>query len=616
MSAVLTKNNSTCLDRLLCSSNTAQWTHVIGKLLESGAQYSVTSQLLYQEPNWQILRNTYNDLSQNARDCPASIEAVVLQDEKHLRSIIQQDRNSDRFIVEDSVALYKLCASIGWIRGCEILRQNDVKLSSSSGRRAVGVELFCDEILPSFVLLQQLEPLRYFLGIRWHMEEEELKHVGGLCRTLWMAKDRGSTEVIVASLAEQRRRLQALAEKSLGCIGGSCWSKPGRLLDAHAGCAVRQLAAKGIDVPASLKPCRGSVYYTEDLWPIKVGTLDLLFSAGFQDISAKDFKCSENLTPLPPLLKTLTDSHWMMSSSVILETAQWYISKGVSLRDTGPRTRTTAMHFLGWYLGIKTSDERRINKDIRFIKGALTNIGDWSDGCQCACSSAGCLLLHTIWKGHDIDWPRQASRILAWYVTEVQSASDSSFVVLEFIRAYVFDALQMRHTCCDLRSAVSSGKSSESPRIPAHRHSRKETERIQEEDAPLRDFLEELVPKLFTSYTAFKKDLVAFVDEILDTEIEKALVRLLEDDERFSLGRRQLGVVMEASTRVTGATGEDDEYGGSNAYDTEESESDSSHDIYEFESDYCKYEYDVAYAVDYDIHYDGDDDENYDSSKD
>ena len=108
------------------------------------------------------------------------------------------------------------------------------------------------------------------------------------------------------------------------------------------------------------------------------------------------------------------------------------------------------------------------------------------------------------------------------------------------------------------------------------------------------------------------------MDEILDTEIEKALVRLSEDDEKFSPGRRELGVVMEASTHVTGIKEENDEYGGSNGYDTKESESDTSHNVYESESAYYgyEYEYDVAFDVDYDIHYDGDDDENYDSSKD
>ncbi|KAI1671093.1 hypothetical protein Ptr902_08442 [Pyrenophora tritici-repentis] len=139
------------------------------------------------------------------------------------------------------------------------------------------------------------------------------------------------------------------------------------------------------------------------------------------------------------------------------------------------------------------------------------------------------------------------------YATEFQEIFDSSFITTEFIRLYIFEALQMTHTCCTIIRAIIP------PDVPVLRQTPKQMKSIREEDANLRDVLEDMVPKLCTKYQSSENGLSAFVDEILDPEIKSVLTRLQkEDEELYAAGTRELGVIMETPVRSPIAQNEDE----------------------------------------------------------
>ncbi|KAF2868554.1 hypothetical protein BDV95DRAFT_670156 [Massariosphaeria phaeospora] len=120
-------------------------------------------------------------------------------------------------------------------------------------------------------------------------------------------------------------------------------------------------------------------------------------------------------------------------------------------------------------------------------------------------------------------------------------------LITAFIRISIFEALDLRHTCCDIEKITRSNFRNFSP--PPWYPAAPPLWKIQKEDAYLVDVLNELVPAFDADYDAFDGDLTAFVTNHLDPKMQEKLEELKRQDEKeYGQGRRELGVVMEVQS--------------------------------------------------------------------
>ncbi|KAF2683827.1 hypothetical protein K458DRAFT_389749 [Lentithecium fluviatile CBS 122367] len=123
-------------------------------------------------------------------------------------------------------------------------------------------------------------------------------------------------------------------------------------------------------------------------------------------------------------------------------------------------------------------------------------------------------------------------------------STGNRWLITAFIRIFVFEALGLRHTCCDIDRINHYGyQNMHIP--PTPRYPPATLRRIQKEDAYLMDLLEKLVLTLDADYDAFDGDLKAFIENCVEPELEKKLKEIRkEDEDEFGQGRRELGVAM------------------------------------------------------------------------
>jgi hypothetical protein len=113
-----------------------------------------------------------------------------------------------------------------------------------------------------------------------------------------------------------------------------------------------------------------------------------------------------------------------------------------------------------------------------------------------------------------------------------------------YIRLFVFSYLELRHTCCDI-GRIKHEDNPDYNKQPYPRYPPKEERRIKNEDARLREILEELVPMFISQFDAFSGSLLDFVVDVMIPRMRKVAEELQKEDKAlYAEGRRELGVVM------------------------------------------------------------------------
>ncbi|OAL44379.1 hypothetical protein IQ07DRAFT_685009 [Pyrenochaeta sp. DS3sAY3a] len=557
------EDGCTCVDYLIenvrtCYPTISTYTFedaIAVKLLEQGSQFTLEFHLkAYNDFFLFWSRHNYHDFSEPFSDCTDGVEMVLLQSEKGLRRIINRDRAGDYLISESNLALYQLATSRSWIAGCEILLQSGLKIAINPVRDSE----IQDDLLEWARRGGEPKVLQFWLEQREIRDEDELEQIGNPieCFEMHLMFDVRTSlaPTILAYIVKDRVTLRQLAEQHL--IDHPCLKNNGKLLDAHAICVFDELVKQRVDVCPSLKPLRKSIHYWNPplTYPSSM-ILEIVFEAGFTDISANDWACPQNAS-IPPLLYLAT-GNTEFGYLGFIEVIQWYISKGANIHDPWPGCNVTALHCLGWLLGYSM----RYSSHINVIPAEVSRFfaDESTDGCDCKCSGSGCAFMHNFWKGiQDIgeasmsddrfrwdSWEGESLVSMLWLVENATQASDKRWTITELLRLLIFSALEIRHTCCDIERILHSGEPN--PRVcPVPRYPPKQTQRIQEEDAYLTDLLEELVPKFDARYDEFDGSIREFVYDALFPGLIEILQQVeIEDEALFKVGRRKLGVTME-----------------------------------------------------------------------
>lgn len=481
------------------------------------------------------------------------------------------------------VKLYKMTTRMGWVPGCKCLLDAGYSYVPEEHRTDQSY-VTRDPLLFDAIESQNQDMVLLWLTVRDNATATQLPYIGHLEAAIVHASEACQQEqiakILVAYLVKQRCEIR---EKILGQgIQRLCIIRSNDVLDVHATCALSALNDQGYEIPPPLRPSGLSVYrvhrlYTEQ--PIvyqrpgdSQRTFQMLYDAGFRDTQLDKSQC-ENSTYCSPLIFAITGYRRFDPSPGscvrFFELVDWFLSKGATLTECWPGSKTTALHCISAKVASLTW--RRPLKDDCMRKIAATLQERIFDGCSCACSNYGCAGITSFWKGSyrfDIGYmadiqelvrpqdgvksePSNCQRIGRWElerlvhcVAAATKGSGHRWIVSEFIRLWVFSLLGIRHSCCNISKIEHRGKPVFECQ-PLPRYPLAKLQRIGEEDEYLREVLEKTVSSLDVQYDAYTGDLQCFIDELLLPQTEIELERLKrEDNTTFGMGRQSLGVLM------------------------------------------------------------------------
>ncbi|CAI9627641.1 unnamed protein product [Alternaria burnsii] len=536
----------------------------------------------------------------------ALVEAAISRSDHQLRYCLRQSEDSQTLDVDTVVHALGVATVTGWIDGCKIMLEADVMatlnqdftetryftlLGSSAGtNRLEMVQLWLSH--RANFALPQLKLIGY---------AEDMLDVHKCGDLLEYNKD--IFRDVAFYLLNLRQEIRLLVEKHE--IEYCCDSARSNIPDAHLECMLNALLSKGVKVPQHYWPRRKSLYHRRVCWCF-LGRLMLetYEREGFCEISGEHFTCSMK-TACSPLIYFLTQSFERGTSGKTLTerdvTVRWFLSKGADLRETWPGSNTTALHCLGWQSAdfLEELDAPwREWKPHRKWKLPMESSWDYDafellvqeeilDSCECGCSSSGCAFLTCFWKRLFADtwwfhtrfqtrfpaicdciqgtnpmgevkgivtrpiWERQhdepKANLLLVLTVWVGRAADTLKLhplIHGYMRLFVFSYLELRHTCCDI-GRIEHRDHPDYRKQPYPRYCPKEERRIKNEDARLREILEELVPMFISQSDAVGGTLLEFVVDVMIPKMREVAKELKKEDAAFyAQGRRELGVVM------------------------------------------------------------------------
>jgi hypothetical protein len=472
---------------------------------------------------------------------PEALLAILGDSIQQLQHALDTDRNSGGY---SNLDMYTLATSLGRTRCCRLLLKNRFLVTGPKSILLDHVDL-----LELSARSRTLSTLRFWLGVMETATEDEVINIGRLESAVMTAvnyqQEHGLDMYmdLLEELRRQRTKLKAIADSY--AIQLDCHADDGRLLDAHAHCVIQQLDKNCIFIPYHLRLNAGPFHiFLGVCRSLDATCLELAYLAGFRDLTAVDFSCKYNES-ISVLLYLATNFD---SRLEVIRVAPWFFSKGSSLFECWPKSDITVCHCLGWASG----------QDWYFLDGipkheiaSLMMLKAGTDSCLCACSSSGCVLISCLLKGLESGRKTRGWRNgeIIWEHLDIVSIAsqkaNSRGLVGDYIRAFAFSKLEIRHTCCDIER-IQHDRKPDLSKSPTPRYQAKELRRIQKEDAYLVDILENLLPELDAGYDNFKGDFKAFMLEYLDPRLNAVLKDLKRQDrEKYAQGRRELGVVME-----------------------------------------------------------------------
>ena len=328
-------------------------------------------------------------------------------------------------------------------------------------------------------------------------------------------------QVVIWTLARRRQTLAKLAIKELPeeevlRLG----LRNETTLDAALPGVYQELKKRSVNLPQSLNPAslyldNDSIYvsiHTNDIFPSR-RLLESLYTNGFDPVDTLDVWGS---TPLLLACYSCLTTRRIENSALSM---CWFLDKGAcptfSCGDSYPNVL--------FYVAIRYAADIRedppdLSRDfIHLIHRSASLCNSLCpDGCQCYCSSAGCLPVHKFWRCDTLKWAHKGCGSMAsdtlfkaldkWLCLCGINAAQSKTCYEEIFRLEVFDRLGLAHTCCAHRDYDTWDK---------HRTSRssmdeKDREQLQEEDSELKEQLDLIVQGYQNHYKKHAGDLSDF----------------------------------------------------------------------------------------------------------
>ena len=386
----------------------------------------------------------------------------------------------NRHNVNDTVSppYSPLCFAVGWSEGAKILLDNAADPSA-----AVHCAIIYEDVATLRILLDRGSRLnaqlpRSFQDQGFWTCNEFAYSIFSFA--LWRQRVQNTTPsiiiaLIVQALAASRQELMDLAKQcnSVPELKQYGWIDPSNKLlvsDTVAMALANSLFEKGVHLPPALWPSnRESVYH--DGWMTAMAANDL-FLAGFKEV---DLMGDLQRTPL------LINAHFTKSDIVERSMCmKWFLSHG-PVRVIFPHLNNCSLaHLLAANIGKEWHPEAprgfrfeaKYNPDLIVkARACLPAVLDrvfslatpsQADNCECFCSSAGCLPVHSLLKhmairSRDPEWPRNfwstwkdEQKVLDLWSQCSTTNSGKHTERYEICRLQIFNRLSMRHTCCTI----------------------------------------------------------------------------------------------------------------------------------------------------------------------
>lgn len=358
------------------------------------------------------------------------------------------------------------------------------------------------------------------------------------------AKDTDALDKLLAlfleELATRRTKLRDLARDHLSTATQSSLGldHPG-ILDVRASEVKTELLHAGVHIPDCVKVSKWGprlgpgAYYCCALSRVNVHILQKLWDFGFTDIAGHPDWSS----PLDEVARTTLDPEDLRDQ---IPVADWLVSHGaLDLMDDQRRVGT--IRRLTARVGDSLRFLARLNPQA--VQGILQMFPHWltnfccdperHDSCECHCSASGCLGFHVIVQEKYNYWKGAVDTKLAAF-SLLRSHSESLLALApDIIRAFAFDDLGLRHTCCKF-----DREWNEFGHLDPE-----EVAEIQAEDSKRIELLENLVPEFVCSFEASGLELADYLETAYESRMAEVLAQfdeLLDDGELAQIGR--LGV--------------------------------------------------------------------------
>ncbi len=263
---------------------------------------------------------------------------------------------------------------------------------------------------------------------------------------------------------------------------------------AHSGTSYPSLR-EGTPRLQSILPGMRTVYHLPGL-TVKIA--NELWNAGFRDVDVPDKRYR---TPLLMMLRSGIAVRKYNSIFEVIDAAFWLFQKGASLHrpscatlppdpkdvgDTMSRSEKRVIHFV-----VGAVKPCLVNEALTVIRGAQVNspsrkvsapkggypaalehliddlnldgrqflrevlLDESPDGCLCACSGRGCMPMTYLLKRRPSFWMEKDDETLfsawirRWFFENVPTEHLSTVSSQEILRLTTFEALGLRHTCCE-----------------------------------------------------------------------------------------------------------------------------------------------------------------------
>ena len=358
---------------------------------------------------------------------------------------------------------------------------------------------------------------------------------------------------LLSALQERRRKLFELAKLTLPAEAWADLDVPtDRLLDERAAEIQRILVDADIEIPKSISvPQMHATVYHSSIRTAEQA--DQLWDAGFRDIDSCD---ESGDTPLM-ISRTSEYCQWLLQHGADPHREIQYINEYREDKENRVAGRT-ALHCIAYHHGVNIVDTwsrdllpalQLIDESSLTLEGLLVE-SNWYDDCYCACSSNGCtpftILLKTINRQARFltrvsKRPLDIRRILVQHLETqghpASSVSVRSKIVEDVIRIETFEALRLRHTCCNAYGWTAR-----------RRYTTEEVQEIHEEWEELLSKHEDLVSEFCHMFEELGGTLTSFLGGYWQTRMDEVLEegKPLDEEQRRRL--REIGVVLEEAS--------------------------------------------------------------------
>jgi hypothetical protein len=378
--------------------------------------------------------------------------AVVQRNKLALKTMISNGDNVDGGPFDTFPPLY---LAIGWLEGTKMLLDAGADPSSAIHLAVIRGDYNLVDMLLSYGASIFYDPshshshhmLRQWT-FRWTENAPPAYFESILGFYGWIAGTNPSgtkalCSLVCAAMARSYRNLQNFGIQKIPWTrlapSGVDFSDKDTLSEVLIQTILQELQVSQIDIPHAFSP--GQLRSVHHTGPMTAQIASELYEAGFRNLVIPD---GSGRTPFLLHCSDISNGDWGRSPDS--ETlAAWYLSQDFSPRELLGLTGTTCLHVLAhsasWSFAPKILDP---GNQLRNLLGE-----EVSDGCQCFCSTSGCLPCTVFYKTTR-RWSSGLPIRLAEWVPETYAFAKKRIVLTEMCRVEIFYRLGMCHTCCEV----------------------------------------------------------------------------------------------------------------------------------------------------------------------